>query len=847
MAEKSFLTESISNLNELRNMIWKMNGEQIPNIFHIAMKMGFMLDPEHSTPLKIHLVHSIFPSGIYVNTQTNMFSCEYGGKYRSGDVFDLTNLFPMSFVHGYEDAKNRFDIGKKAENMNEPSKRDAAWVKRVFSLLAYRWYGMVNDKVITKREEEVREFIGNYEYKQFEQSEEAANNQIANTSVTTDQKTEAQAASKAGINGYKKNNKEYVSEPIRSYLHRVLPDSDLRIETWLKRMGFSMDMAKSSVNSHVYRSGSAKVIVMNDPYRCFNDRTRKGYLDVVALSYDFPFEFSLAMGLAEENPTRMWFKYGERFDVSGHRTAKATNQVDETLEAERMRFNKIRYDYTGSFFNPETKSPYNMSMYNYLNRTRYIPNKVLESMNEFMGIVVDTSKSMTRTGSDMLGQFYADYYWDEQQYRAYADVIKDEKVLKRRNLKEETRTALTERIAQNKAIIKEGITRLGDALSEKDKEQVAMLDEVMGTLAEDYEWPVVGFPVVKIPLETKIMTEGELNGQKEQRREYAETSPKTLQEMELCGFELKANKMKHNASKTNTAEGVWMACKVPFAEVRRVFFFESALDAISFIEVDKRMAEKSQKEPRFDIEKDMLVSVAGQFSNQQGHTVKKLVPQAEVFACFDMDPAGRRYTYELNKIWSKQAVRETKQRVLVDSVEIPVAKLSGDAERKLALDNYRKVSTDVVKDPDGQPVLGADGKPERVARFEKYDYNLIVMIGDNEARMNMNDISIFRVREQIPSYQLALTVLQPEKGSYKDLNTGNSEEQAFKTVKDWNDRLGCDRWERSQKVKSMSVTAGRVRDAKEKEQQARDAIIEKANERLKADASDRKAKGKSIS
>ena len=112
--------------------------------------------------------------------------------------------------------------------------------------------------------------------------------------------------------------------------------------------------------------------------------------------------------------------------------------------------------------------------------------------------------------------------------------------------------------------------------------------------------------------------------------------------------------------------------------------------------------------------------------------------------------------------------------------------------------------------------------------------------------MSMNDISIFRVREQLPQYELALKVLQPIKAEYMDYDA-NTKQLAPKTVKDWNDRLACDRWERSQKVKSMSVTAGRVRDAKEKEQQARDAIIEKANERLKADASDRKAKGKSIS
>ena len=74
-----------------------------------------------------------------------------------------------------------------------------------------------------------------------------------------------------------------------------------------------------------------------------------------------------------------------------------------------------------------------------------------------------------------------------------------------------------------------------------------------------------------------------------------------------------------------------------------------------------------------------------------------------------------------------------------------------------------------------------------------------------------------------------------------------------KTGKDWNDRLGCDRWEKAQEIKNLKGTAKKVSDAKTKAQQAIDDRINKANERLSqrngqgADNTDRKGRGKSIS
>ena len=430
--------------------------------------------------------------------------------------------------------------------------------------------------------------------------------------------------------------------------------------------------------------------------------------------------------------------------------------------------------------------------------------------------------------------------------------LQDTRTLKRSNLKEKTVADLKQRIEKNKQIIQQGMDKIGAALTEADKQKKLYIGRMMEKLSESRSWPVLAFPVVKIPKEVKVLHETVVDGNKVQRREYSYTKPKALEDMECCGYELKARGMKHNAARTNTTEGVWMACKVPFADVRRVFFFESALDAMSFIEVDRRLAEAEKRAPRFDINQDMLVSIAGQFSTKQGYTVKRLVPQAEVYACFDMDTAGRRYAYELNNVWSKQTIRETKVDQLVDAVEVELGKVTPQYEKKLADEGYKRAGNVLLKDTDGKPVCDEKGNAIEMARFERHELKHAVFIGDKQAIMSLNDISIMRVREQLPQYELALKILQPIKAEYEDYDLA-TRQLIPKTVKDWNDRLVCDKWEKTQRIKNLSNTAGKVRQAEDKKQQEIDDRINKANERIAqrggqgGDSNERKNRGKSIS
>lgn len=134
----------------------------------------------------------------------------------------------------------------------------------------------------------------------------------------------------------------------------------------------------------------------------------------------------------------------------------------------------------------------------------------------------------------------------------------------------------------------------------------------------------------------------------------------------------------------------------------------------------------------------------------------------------------------------------------------------------------------------------------------RHELKHAVFIGDKQAIMSLNDISIMRVREQLPQYELALKILQPIKAEYEDYDLA-TRQLIPKTVKDWNDRLVCDKWEKTQQIKNLSNTAGKVRQAEDKKQQEIDDRINKANERIAqrggqgGDSNERKNRGKSIS
>jgi len=106
---------------------------------------------------------------------------------------------------------------------------------------------------------------------------------------------------------------------------------------------------------------------------------------------------------------------------------------------------------------------------------------------------------------------------------------------------------------------------------------------------------------------------------------------------EIKGYEIRGyGGYKSKAAGTDSSTSAWMASlsKYGAEAVESAFFFESALDAMSFYQMNRMQLRDNPV---------ALVSLGGTFSDGQIKSAVQRFPNARAFDCFDNDMAGRIY------------------------------------------------------------------------------------------------------------------------------------------------------------------------------------------------------------
>mgnify|MGYP000139342066 CR=1 FL=1 len=109
---------------------------------------------------------------------------------------------------------------------------------------------------------------------------------------------------------------------------------------------------------------------------------------------------------------------------------------------------------------------------------------------------------------------------------------------------------------------------------------------------------------------------------------------------------------KGKAEGSNSSRGLWIAspAKIPLAEAKHIYWFESAYDAMAYYQ----LRQANDKELR----KAIFVSTGGTPTEKQMQGVVALTLSARQHICFDTDQAGKEFTRNLQKELYR-AVRST--------------------------------------------------------------------------------------------------------------------------------------------------------------------------------------------
>ncbi len=109
----------------------------------------------------------------------------------------------------------------------------------------------------------------------------------------------------------------------------------------------------------------------------------------------------------------------------------------------------------------------------------------------------------------------------------------------------------------------------------------------------------------------------------------------------LVGFEVRNHKFKGHARNSDKDTGVWKVAMRPFAEqVKDVFLFESAIDAMSFYQI---------YHTKFNFKDAAFISFGGTLTPNQMENVIQSYQNARFYAGFDNDPNGHIYDYAFEK------------------------------------------------------------------------------------------------------------------------------------------------------------------------------------------------------
>ena len=129
---------------------------------------------------------------------------------------------------------------------------------------------------------------------------------------------------------------------------------------------------------------------------------------------------------------------------------------------------------------------------------------------------------------------------------------------------------------------------------------------------------------------------------------YTESSESGIRGYEIRG----AGGYKSKAAGTNSSSAAWVAdlSGGNSYQVKSVFFFESAFDAIAFYQSNKAQLTN-------DI---ALVSIGGTFSDKQITGTMERFPHARAFDCFDNDVAGRIYGLRMMALIEDFPIKITK-------------------------------------------------------------------------------------------------------------------------------------------------------------------------------------------
>lgn len=287
-----------------------------------------------------------------------------------------------------------------------------------------------------------------------------------------------------------------------------------------------------------------------------------------------------------------------------------------------------------------------------------------------------------------------------------------------------------------------------------------------------------------------------------------------------CGYEIKNQGYKRTAPGSDVTNGMWMATRAALPDVKRIFFFESSIDAISYLSIDRLTAREAGCPMKVNLDTDMLVSCAGGPKIGQIVALKNACPQAEAVAAFDLDRAGMKNDIILNNIWSGQTIQ--------------IGNVSRREEKPFTREQLQteevQKAVNMLKEAGWSKFDNRNGD---IVMYRNVPVAYEVKVNGNSAVLPLDDFTLPKLANTFKDYRIRIEREKPVRGTYMKVMNGTQVEVA---IKDWNDRAIANKQERraglQKSVEKIGVIKQQQQTRAEVEQARRDEQIAKANERL---------------